>query len=116
MRKFIVIMATITATTTVSAQRIQYPKAQKDGTVDHYFGTEVADPYRWLENDTSQQTAAWVEAENRVTKAYLSKIPFRQKLLKRLTEACRTTRRLRLPANIMGNGTFTRIMGCRTNT
>lgn len=57
MRKFIVIMATITATTTVSAQRIQYPKAQKDGTVDHYFGTEVADPYRWLENDTSQQTA-----------------------------------------------------------
>jgi len=86
MRKFIVIMATITATTTVSAQRIQYPKAQKDGTVDHYFGTEVADPYRWLENDTSQQTADWVEAENRVTKAYLSKIPFRQKLLKRLTE------------------------------
>ena len=79
-------MATITAATTVSAQRIQYPKAQKDGTVDHYFGTEVADPYRWLENDTSQQTAAWVEAENRVTKAYLSKIPFRQKLLKRLTE------------------------------
>lgn len=72
MRKFIVIMATITAATTVSAQRIQYPKAQKDGTVDHYFGTEVADPYRWLENDTSQQTAAWVEAENRVTKAYLS--------------------------------------------
>lgn len=85
MRKFIAIMATITATT-AHAQSLQYPKTQKDGTVDQYFGTAVADPYRWLENDTSQQTAAWVEAENKVTNAYLSKIPFRQKLLKRLTE------------------------------
>lgn len=115
MRKFIVIMATITATTSVSAQRIQYPKAQKDGTVDHYFGTEVADPYRWLENDTSQQTAAWVEAENRVTKAYLSKF-LSGRNCSSDSPSCRTTRRLRLPANIMGNGTFIRIMGCRTNT
>ena len=62
------------------------PKADKDGTVDNYFGTEVADPYRWLEDDTSAKTSAWVEAENKITNAYLSKIPFRQKLLKRLTE------------------------------
>lgn len=68
------------------AQNIQYPKAVKDGTTDTYFGTVVADPYRWLENDTSAQTTAWVEAENRVTNAYLAKIPFRQKLLNRLTE------------------------------
>ncbi len=74
------------ATTTLMAQNIQYPKAVKDGTTDTYFGTVVADPYRWLENDTSAQTAAWVEAENKVTNAYLAKIPFRQKLLKRLTE------------------------------
>ena len=74
------------ATTAVTAQGLQYPKAAKDGTVDEYFGTKVADPYRWLENDTSAQTAAWVEAENKVTNAYLQKIPFRGKLLKRLTE------------------------------
>lgn len=76
----------VLATTVVSAQGLQYPKAAKDGTVDEYFGTKVADPYRWLENDTSAQTAAWVEAENKVTNAYLQKIPFRGKLLKRLTE------------------------------
>ena len=78
-------MATL-ATTAVTAQGLQYPKAAKDGTVDEYFGTKVADPYRWLENDTSAQTAAWVEAENKVTNAYLQKIPFRGKLLKRMTE------------------------------
>lgn len=78
-------MATV-ATASTSAQGIQYPQADKDGTVDNYFGTQVADPYRWLEDDTSAKTAAWVEAENQVTNAYLSKIPFRQKLLKRLTE------------------------------
>ena len=84
-RIFIMTMATI-ATTVATAQHLSYPKAEKDGTVDEYFGVKVADPYRWLENDTSQQTAAWVEAENKVTNSYLSKIPFRQKLLKRLTE------------------------------
>ena len=78
-------MATI-ATSLATAQQLSYPKAEKDGTVDEYFGVKVADPYRWLENDTSQQTAAWVEAENKVTNSYLSKIPFREKLLKRLTE------------------------------
>ena len=78
-------MATL-ATTTAMAQKMQYPKAEKDGTVDEYFGVKVADPYRWLENDTSAQTRAWVEAENEVTNTYLQKIPFRQKLLKRLTE------------------------------
>ncbi len=76
----------ILATNLMQAQSLQYPKAVKDGTVDDYFGTKVADPYRWLENDTSAQTAAWVEAENRVTSDYLSRIPFREKLLKRLTE------------------------------
>ncbi len=74
------------ATTALQAQGLHYPKAAKDGTVDEYFGVKVADPYRWLENDTSAQTAAWVEAENKVTNDYLSRIPFRGKLLKRLTE------------------------------
>ena len=84
-RLFIMTMATI-ATTVATAQHLSYPKAEKDGTVDEYFGVKVADPYRWLEDDRSAQTAAWVEAENKVTNSYLSKIPFRQKLLKRLKE------------------------------
>ena len=84
-RLILMTMATL-ATMAVSAQGLHYPKAAKDGTVDEYFGVKVADPYRWLENDTSAQTAAWVEAENKVTNAYLQKIPFRGKLLKRLTE------------------------------
>ena len=86
MKRLIFMMMATLATTAVTAQGLQYPKAAKDGTVDEYFGTKVADPYRWLENDTSAQTAAWVEAENKVTNAYLQKIPFRGKLLKRMTE------------------------------
>ena len=70
---------------TVMAQ-IEYPKAAKDNTVDEYFGTRVADPYRWLENDTSEATARWVEAENNITNAYFANIPFRDKLLKRLKQ------------------------------
>jgi prolyl oligopeptidase len=57
---------------------VKYPETKKDTTVnDVYFGTAVHDPYRWLENDTSTETAAWVKAENAVTQNYLSQIPFR---------------------------------------
>ncbi|MDR1632831.1 MAG: prolyl oligopeptidase family serine peptidase [Dysgonamonadaceae bacterium] len=66
--------------------KLTYPVAEKDNTVDNYFGTEVPDPYRWLENDTSQATAAWVEAENQVSNGYLAKIPFREQLKQRLTD------------------------------
>jgi prolyl oligopeptidase len=66
--------------------KIVYPTTEKDNTVDTYFGTEVPDPYHWLENDTSQATAAWVEAENKVTTDYISRIPFRHLLKQRLTE------------------------------
>ncbi len=86
MKRNILILMAAMASTAVTAQNIQYPKAEKTGVKDTYFGTAVADPYRWLENDTSAQTAAWVAAENAITNAYLAKIPFRQKLQKRLTE------------------------------
>ena len=76
----------MTVASMMQAQGLKYPKAEKDGTVDDYFGVKVADPYRWLENDTSAQTTAWVEAENKVTNAYLKKIPMRGKILKRMTE------------------------------
>lgn len=67
-------------------QKLAYPETAKVDTVDVYFGTEVPDPYRWLENDTSEATAAWVKAQNQVTNAYLAKIPFRNALLNRLTD------------------------------
>ncbi len=76
-------MAAITAAASCAPQ---LPQTRKDGTVDSYFGTDVPDPYRWLEDDRSEETAAWVEAENKVTYNYLRKIPFRGKLLSRLTE------------------------------
>lgn len=66
------------------AIEVKYPITKKDTTVkDNYFGTEVADPYRWLENDTSAETAAWVKEENEVTNGYLSQIPFRDAIRKR---------------------------------
>src|SRR5436190_5719813 len=69
------------------AIEVKYPTTKKDTTVkDNYFGTEVADPYRWLENDTSDETAAWVKAENEVTNNYLSQVPFRDKIRKRYEE------------------------------
>ena len=63
-----------------------YPESPKGDVVDEYFGTKVADPYRWLEDDNSQETAKWVEAQNKVTDAYLAKIPLRGKLAKRMKE------------------------------
>ena len=65
--------------------KITYPEAERQDVTDNYFGHEVADPYRWMENDTTAQVAAWVEAENRVTDAYLQKIPFLKSLNRRLT-------------------------------
>jgi len=67
---------------------IVYPETKRDDVVDDYFGTKVPDPYRWLEGDAGvvPEVAAWVEAENKVTFAYLEKIPFRQKIKERLTQ------------------------------
>ena len=66
--------------------KIVYPETAKSDIVDTYFGVEVADPYRWLENDTSAETAAWVKAQNEVTFNYLSRLPAREMLKGRLTE------------------------------
>ena len=68
------------------AQTFKYPETAKVDTVDTYFGTEVADPYRWLEDDNSEETKAWVKAQNEVTFGYLNEIPFRQKIKERLTK------------------------------
>jgi len=63
---------------------IQYPETKKGETVDVYFDAKVADPYRWLEDDKSSETAAWVKAQNEVTYDYLAKIPFREALKTRM--------------------------------
>jgi prolyl oligopeptidase len=63
-----------------------YPVTRKDSVVTDYFGTKVADPYRWLEDQDSPEVAKWVEAENKVTFAYLDQIPLRDTFRTRLTE------------------------------
>jgi len=65
---------------------LNYPETKKVDTVTDYFGTKVKDPYRWLEDDRSEETENWVEAENKVTFNYLDNIPYRDKLKKRLTK------------------------------
>lgn len=65
---------------------LDYPETKKVDTVDTYFGTEVKDPYRWLEDDRSAETEAWVKAQNEVTFEYLERIPFRTELKNRLSE------------------------------
>lgn len=67
-------------------KHLPYPATERGEVVDNYFGTEVADPYRWLEDDNSDATAAWVGAQNAVTQDYLSQIPFRGAIRERLTE------------------------------
>jgi prolyl oligopeptidase len=67
-------------------ERLSYPATRTVDQVDDYFGTKVADPYRWLEDDNAPEVKAWVQAENAVTFGYLEKIPFREKIRNRLTE------------------------------
>ncbi|TQV75178.1 S9 family peptidase [Aliikangiella marina] len=63
---------------------VTYPQTKKGDVVDTYFGTEIADPYRWLEDDRSLETGEWVKTQNKVTFGYLEKIPYRQELKERL--------------------------------
>ncbi|MFA6260692.1 MAG: prolyl oligopeptidase family serine peptidase [Bacteroidia bacterium] len=63
-----------------------YPETKMDSLTEDYFGTRIADPYRWLENDTASDVEAWVKEENAVTQNYLQQIPFRDKINARLTE------------------------------
>ncbi|MBD2721484.1 prolyl oligopeptidase family serine peptidase [Hymenobacter armeniacus] len=63
---------------------LPYPQTKKVDTVTTYFGTKVADPFRWLENDQAPDTKSWVQDENKVTQNYLAQIPFRETVRKRL--------------------------------
>lgn len=68
----------------MNLQKITYPKTAKGTVTDTYFETEVADPYRWLEDDRSEETKTWVEAENELTQDYLQQIPFRESIRQKL--------------------------------
>ena len=67
-------------------EELRYPVTEKGDTIDSYFDTTIADPYRWLEDDYSNSTKAWVSKQNAFTNSYMRKIPFRRKIEKRLTE------------------------------
>ena len=78
---------------------LRYPLTRKGEEVDEYFGIQVPDPYRWLEDDRSEETEEWVQAQNELTFAYLNKIPFRKKLRDRL-EALYNYPRLSAPRKV----------------
>src|SRR5579871_438798 len=90
MRKFLLVLLAfllvIIDCSVAQQSKIIYPTTKKTDWVDDYHGTKVADPYRWLENDTSAETKAWVKQENDVTFSYLSAIPYRQQMKKRIEE------------------------------
>ena len=70
----------------LSAAQLIYPETKKVDTVDNYHGTKIPDPYRWLEDDRSEETKQWVTEQNKVTFGYLDKITYRAQWLKRLEE------------------------------
>jgi prolyl oligopeptidase len=79
-------MALACSTKKEETTSMKYPETKKVDTVDTYFGEQVADPYRWLENDTAKETGEWVKAQNDITFGYLEKIPYRETIKKRLEQ------------------------------
>lgn len=86
MKRFIFATALFVSLPLVSSAQLKYPKAEKGTTVDDYFGTKVADPYRWMEDVDAPKTKEWVEHENELTFDYLKKIPYRDKIKSRIEE------------------------------
>src|SRR5215468_4468074 len=86
LRFILPIFSTLLISSLSTAQRLDYPQTRKDNQVDDYHGTKIADPYRWLEDDNSAETAKWVDAENKVTFGYLDKIPYRAQVKARLEQ------------------------------
>jgi prolyl oligopeptidase len=86
MKKTILIMTLTSSFMGLSQKPIHYPETKKGAVVDTYFDTKISDPYRWLEDDKSAETGAWVKTQNDVTYEYLSKIPYRNALKTRLEQ------------------------------
>ncbi len=81
-------LAMVIMSVTLGAQQgpYKYPQARKADQVDDFFGTKIADPYRWLEDSDAPDTRAWIDAQNELTSAYLKEIPERERIGKRLWE------------------------------
>jgi prolyl oligopeptidase len=75
----------LSAFSIMQAQKIQYPSTKKVNHTDTYFGTEINDTYRWLEDDRSAETEAWVKEQNKNTYSYVDNIPYRQAIKDRMT-------------------------------
>ena len=86
MKKLLLVLIIASFAVSGYAQKLVYPEARKVDHTDEYFGTKVADPYRWMEDDKSDEIKDWVKKENEVTFAYLDKIPYRDKIRARLNE------------------------------
>ncbi len=89
MKKIILLLMALFTGSSILAQQMNiktlpYPTTKKVDTVNTYFGTQVPDPYRWLEDDRAADTKAWVQEENKVTQNYLAQIPFRDAIKKKL--------------------------------
>jgi len=84
--RYAAVLGAIWIVASVAAQPPTYLTTRKIDQVDDYHGTKVADPYRWLEDDTSPETAAWVTAQNAITFPYLERIPYRAALLQRVMQ------------------------------
>ncbi|HMT29029.1 MAG TPA: S9 family peptidase, partial [Bacteroidia bacterium] len=85
MKQFIYLLLIIQCHHGLLAQSLNYPATKKINQVDTYFESNIEDPYRWLEDDNSIETASWVKMQNEVTFNYLEEIPFRKKVKTRLT-------------------------------
>jgi prolyl oligopeptidase len=87
MKKIMILLTAFALTTPLLPQeKLNYPETRKDNVTDDYFGTMVADPYRWLEDDNSEETKEWVKKQNEVTFNFLEKIPYRNAIKKRYAE------------------------------
>lgn len=86
MNRAVLVIISVILVVGCGKHKIEYPSAKKVDTVDNYFGNEIADPYRWLENLDSDDTKKWVDEQVKVTEGYLSSIPYREKIKNRLTE------------------------------
>lgn len=83
---YLILFTFILSHTILSQEIFKYPSAKKENDTDVYFGTKVADPYRWMENLDSPELKEWIDKENEITSGYLGKIPFREKFKNRLTD------------------------------
>lgn len=92
MNKSLSLVSALVLAPMLSMAQWKYPETAKVNQVDNYHGTQVADPYRWLEDDRSAETAQWVKAQNTLTFDYLEKIPYRNALKKRIEEVFNYTK------------------------